>query len=112
MEVTMPQLVIRGISAEEVCSVDKLIVDELEALLECPRSYFTIEVLNTVFLLDGKVAKNYPFVEISWFDRGQDLQDKVAKIVTKYIQELGHQNVDVIFRALEKNRYYENGEHF
>ena len=108
----MPQLVIRGISAEEVCSVDKLIVDELEALLECPRSYFTIEVLNTVFLLDGKVAKNYPFVEISWFDRGQDLQDKVAKVVTKYIQELGHQNVDVIFKALEKSKYYENGEHF
>lgn len=108
----MPQLIVRGIEAEKVCSISKALVDELEELLQCPRSYFTIECLNTAFIRDGAICDGYPFVEIAWFDRGQEIQDKAARIVTRYIQETGYENVDVIFRTLEKNKYYENGEHF
>lgn len=51
-------------------------------------------------------------VDVSWFDRGQEVQDAAANIITKYINSIGYKNVDVIFHCLEKNRYYEDGENF
>jgi hypothetical protein len=108
----MPQLIIRGIEAHKVCKISKEMVDELEALLTCPRNYFTIECINSTYVAEGKIAAGYPFIEIAWFDRGQELQDKVAEIVTKHVKVLGFENVDIVFKVLDKNRYYENGTHF
>lgn len=108
----MPQLTMRGIQAKKVCEFSKEMIDELENILQCPRNYFTIECLNVSFIFDGEEVLGYPFVEIAWFDRGQDIQDRVALIVTKFVQGAGYQNVDIIFKVLEKNKYYENGIHF
>lgn len=108
----MPQLMVRGISAEEICSISKPMIDDLEKILECPRSYFTVEVLKTTFILDGEIVRNYPFIEISWFDRGQEIQDQVASVVTGYVHELGYKDVDLYFNVLQNSRYYENGTHF
>jgi hypothetical protein len=108
----MPQISMRGIETEKVKSISKEMVDALEALLECPRDYFSIECVNTTFIKDGSITVGYPFIEIAWFDRGQELQDRVAEVITKYVQSTGYENVDVVFRVLEKNKYYENGKHF
>jgi len=51
-------------------------------------------------------------VEVAWFDRGQEIQDETARIITKYINLAGYENVDVIFFPLNKSNYYENGSHF
>lgn len=51
-------------------------------------------------------------VDVFWFDRGQEIQDKAAKIITKHINSIGYKSVDVIFHPLDKMKYYENGEHF
>jgi phenylpyruvate tautomerase PptA (4-oxalocrotonate tautomerase family) len=108
----MPQLKIRGVEVEKICSFSKNLIGELETIINCPRSYFTIEHISSTFIADGSVSKAYPFVEISWFDRGQDVQDKTAVAVTKAVQGAGYENVDVIFSALKENDYYENGCHF
>lgn len=108
----VPQLTIRGVKAEDVCKISRELIDELEALLECPRSYFTIECANAVFIADGEFTDGYPFVEIAWFDRGQEIQDRAAEIITRYIQDAGYKNVDIYFKVLLKNNYYENGKHF
>jgi len=108
----MPQLKIRGVEVEKICSFSKNLIDELETIINCPRSYFTIEHISSTFIADGSVSKAYPFVEISWFDRGQDVQDKTAVAVTKAVLGAGYENVDVIFSALKENDYYENGSHF
>ncbi|SHF39310.1 protein of unknown function [Desulforamulus putei DSM 12395] len=51
-------------------------------------------------------------MEVAWFDRGQEIQDRVAKTITSFIQSVGHEGVDVMFTFFVKNRYCENGEHF
>ncbi|WP_297421150.1 DUF1904 family protein [Clostridium sp.] len=51
-------------------------------------------------------------VDVSWFDRGQEVQDTEAKIITKYVNSIEYKSVNVIFHHLEKSRYYEDGEHF
>lgn len=108
----MPILTLRAVKEEEVLKISKELIDELEALLNCPRDYFTIELRNSTFIKDGKVCEGYPIVDVSWFDRGQELQDKAAEIITKHIKSFGYETVDVIFHKLIEEAYYENGKHF
>ncbi len=43
----------------------------------------------------------------------QKIQDTVAKIITNNIREnLNIENMDLAFTVFEKEKYYENGEHF
>lgn len=108
----MPQIRIRGIETEKVIEISKAMTDELEDIIKCPRNYFVIECIGSTFVMDGEITTGYPIIEISWFDRGQIVQDKVAQVVTKYIQYIGYINVDIIFKVLEESGYYENGVHF
>ncbi|MBU3136191.1 DUF1904 domain-containing protein [Clostridium gasigenes] len=108
----MPILKFKAIEAQKICSISKQLVDELQVLLECPRDYFTLEVAEEKFIRDGEFVDGNPVIKISWFDRGQEIQDKVAEKVTKYVNGIGYENVDIIFTVLEENKYYENGKHF
>jgi len=108
----MPQIKIRGVELKEICSLSNQLVNDLEEIINCPRNYFTVEYIPSTFISDGNISTGYPFVEVAWFDRGQEIQDKVAVSITHSIQSVGYKNVDVIFTALKQNDYYENGEHF
>lgn len=108
----MPQIKIRGIEVEKICSISTNMIDELEGIIGCPREYFTIEYIPSTFIKDGKLDEGYAFVEVVWFNRGQEIQDIVAKRITSLIHNLGYQNVDIFFTVLKENFYYENGEHF
>lgn len=108
----MPQIKIRGVEPEKVCTISTKMVDELEKIVGCPRDYFTIECIPSTFIKNGRIDEGYPFVEVVWFDRGQETQDKVAKTITELIHDSGCKNVDIFFTVLEESLYYENGEHF
>lgn len=108
----MPQLTFRGIKQADLCTISKPLVDQLETLLKCPRSYFTLEHLPSTFISEGKVSEGYPFVEVAWFDRGQDTQDKAAEIITNILKNVGYPNCDIVFNLLKEMAYYENGKHF
>lgn len=108
----MPQLTFKGIRREAVMDMSKALVDELESLMETPRDYFTIEHVDSLFIKDGTQAEEYPLVYVAMFERGQELQNQAAKVITEHVQNAGYKNVDVIFTMLERSRYYENGAHF
>lgn len=106
----MPQIKIRGIETEIIRRQSKQLIDELALLTQSPRDYFTLEVIHSTFVLDGDVVPGYPFVEIAWFDRGQDIQDQVAQAIGRLLNEGGCPSVDIMFTILEKSSYYEIGE--
>ncbi|KZL89936.1 DUF1904 domain-containing protein [Clostridium magnum] len=108
----MPQIKIRGIDIEKISTISTNMIDQLEQIIDCPRDYFTIECISSTFIKNGKVDEGYPFIEVVWFDRGQQIQDNVAKSITNLIHNLGYKNVDVFFTVLKENLYYENGDHF
>jgi hypothetical protein len=108
----MPLLRFRAIEAQDICTISASLVDDLQALLQCPRDYFTLEAIQSIFIKDGGFTNGSPVIEIAWFDRGQEVQDKVAEIVTNYMKSVGYNNLDVIFTKLDENKYYENGKHF
>ena len=108
----MPALKFKAIDSKAVCNISKPLVDELQGTIQCPRDYFTIEIVQSTYIFDGELVEGPPIVEVYWFDRGQEVQDRVAKIITKYVNSIGYKNLDVIFNKLEESNYYENGEHF
>lgn len=109
----MPQIKVRGISSEDMCKISEKMIDELVEAVKCPRDYFEIECISSTAVRNGKIEPVYPFVEVAWFDRGQEVQDIVAKIITNSIREnLNIESMDLAFTVFEKEKYYENGEHF
>lgn len=108
----MPALRLKAIDAQKAFKISKELIDELQELIKCPRDYFSIEVAQSTYIMDGAFVVGPSMVDVFWFDRGQEIQDKAAKIITKYIHSIGYENVDVIFHELVASKYYENGEHF
>ncbi|MBM7616342.1 DUF1904 domain-containing protein [Alkaliphilus hydrothermalis] len=108
----MPQIIVRGVSPVLLCKINKELIDELVAIVECPRDYFEMEYIHSMAIREGNIEAAYPFVEVAWFDRGQEIQDQVAKAITKYMNMLGVASLDIAFTHFEKKNYYENGEHF
>lgn len=108
----MPALRLKSIDANKALTISKELVDELQELIQCPRNYFSIELGQSSFVFDGEFVEGPQMVDVFWFNRGQEIQDKAAKIITKYIKSVGYENVDIIFYDLEAKNYYENGEHF
>jgi hypothetical protein len=107
----MPQIIIKNMSITDVKNMSKQMIDELAVIVDCPREYFTIEVIESKFIIDGDIVKKDPFVQVNWFDRGQDVQDKAAEVITKHICDVGYGNAEIFFIILERNNYYENGKH-
>lgn len=108
----MPQIIFKGIKKEDVKLISKGLVDELQQIVDCPRDYFTLEVPETIYLSDGEEIAGNPLIQVNWFERGQNVQDRVAATITRYIQQAGYPQVDIFFVPLTENNYYENGTHF
>ncbi len=110
----MPHLRFRAVEPQTVQTLSKSLIDELQPHMDCPREDFTFEYIYTTFYHEAEVSSAYPFVEVLWFDRGQDTQDAVAKIITHQVRGIIGEDVDVavIFTALDASSYYDNGEHY
>lgn len=110
----MPHFRFRAVETQTVKSLSKTLIDDLEELMKSPRADFTFEFVHTDFYHEGAVNSAYPFVEILWFDRGQETKDQVAAIVTKQVRSSVGSDVDVavIFTELKPKNYYDNAEHY
>ncbi len=62
----------------------------------------------------GGASSAYPFVEVLWFDRGQDVKTAVAHVIDTALRPFSGEDKDitVLFEDLNGNDYYENREHF
>ncbi len=113
-EVSMPHFRFRAVEPQTVQHLSKTLVDELQSPMNAPREDFTFEYIYTTFFQEGEVAPAYPFVEVLWFDRGQETQDRVAQIITQQVRGVIGEEVDVavIFTALSQKDYYDNAQHY
>jgi hypothetical protein len=110
----MPHLRFRAVEPQTVQTLSKTLIDELQPHMDCPREDFTFEYIYSTFFHEGEVSTAYPFVEVLWFDRGQETKDAVAQIVTHQVRGIIGEDFDVavIFTALDAKGYYDNGEHY
>ena len=108
----MPQLRFHGVRIEKLQDFSTELVDELALLIKCPRDHFVLEFIPSSYIFDGGQIEGYPFVEFAWFDRGLTVQDRAAEIVTKYIQNAGYLDVEIVFTVYQERKFYENGQHY
>lgn len=106
----MPHLIFRGVTIDQVKSVSQPLVKELSTICACGEDNFSLEVLRSAFIENGEEVQPYPFVEVKWFERGDDVRDQFAKAITKYILDLGVNEVEVAFIAYTESVYYINGK--
>ncbi|WP_298722921.1 DUF1904 family protein [uncultured Oceanisphaera sp.] len=110
----MPHLRFRGLSRETVKQISKPLVDILSPMIGSPLDHFTLEFIPAEFVAKGQVISGYPIVEVLWFERPLEIQDKVAAEITTTLRARvgAEQDICVIFTRLEGRQYYENGSHF
>ncbi len=120
----MPNIKATGFTALEVQKISKLSTEKLAKAVGCPLDWITFIAETTekeVMFSNGEVVRDTVFLQVEWFDRGQEMKDLVAKILTDVIMELsrcdraeneGIETIDIFFVDMEKTNYYENGTHF
>jgi hypothetical protein len=108
----MPHLFIRGVSVDQVKTMSTTLVQDLADLCACGTDNFTLEVVHSTYVFDGNEVPGYPLIEVKWFQRGQEIQDQFANIVTKHIQTFGIPEVEVAFSTFLETAYYLNGKSF
>ena len=108
----MPHIRLRGIEEKHVAALSASVVADLAKTIQTSVDNFTFELVSTKFFEKGQGVAGYPFVEVLWFPRSQEVQDAAAKLLTGEIKKLVDQDVAVIFVALPPTAYYENGVHF
>lgn len=109
----MPHLRFRAVNSEVVQTLSSTLPQELSQAMNTDADNFTFESVATDFFSNGQATSSYPFVEVLWFERTQEVQNLSATVITDHVKKLtAAQDVVVVFIALNKKAYYENGKHF
>ncbi|MEC0232412.1 DUF1904 family protein [Paenibacillus alba] len=108
----MPRITIRGLSVEQVCQISTSVVDQLAVICECERDYFTLECVQHAAIFDGQIVPAYPFIEVAWFERGEEVRKQAAKALTNHVLGLGIPEVEVAFTTYAQDAYFNNGISF
>lgn len=109
----MPHIRIRALSEEQVQGLSSQLCTELAQIIQTPEDNFTVELISSQFYSQNKPVQADPMVEVLWFDRGQDVQNRAAKRITEMLQEISASHfISVVFIPLLTRNYYENGQHF
>jgi hypothetical protein len=109
-EIVLPRLQFYALPLAVVTEVSAGLVDELATLMGVAREHFVLECVDSTFIYDGVVKEGFPYVEVHCFDRGAEVFDRTAEIITRRLQALGVSGVDVTFRPLLRRHYYEDGK--
>lgn len=109
----MPHLRFRGMKKEELKLINKELILKLEKIVNVPKDHFTVEFIPSVYFFDGEEGKNsYPFVEIKWFSRDENIKKETVKVIDELLRQFGYEDIAVYFEELNPKNYYENLEHF
>lgn len=108
----MPKVRINGVTPEQVVALAPILSQKLVEITECPIEYIEIEYIPSKVVINENLELGVAFVEIYWFDRGQEQSDALAKAYTEVFQKNGIENVDIAYMLYSKSLYYENGQHF
>lgn len=110
----MPHIRARGIDQKTLEGIAEDIVAKFAEVTHTPHDHFTVEHIQSAYITKGGASEAYPFIEILWFDRGQETKTKVAAIIDNALRPVVGEMTDitVLFSDLRGQDYYENREHF
>lgn len=99
----MPQLIFKGVEIDKLRSIKNEIVEELSKISNTPKDYFTVEVVDSLFLQDEEM---YPLIEIKQYKREKEIEKSMANIIANKIKSIGYKECEVYFIHIENENYY------
>ena len=108
----MPHIRCRGMQRDLVVDLSETLVEQLAELTKTPAAHFTIEYIPAEFIATRFGGQAYPFIELFWFDRGQEMQDAAAQLITSIVKSKLEMDVAVIVQPIQRTNYYDNGQHY
>ncbi|QWL61890.1 DUF1904 family protein [Aeromonas jandaei] len=110
----MPHLRFRAVSLDTLKEISAPLLADLCALTGGKPEFVTMERVESHWVRDGELESGFPFVELHWFARPQEIQDEAAGLITRHLKAaLGEQTYVVVqVLPIDKSAYYSNGEHY
>lgn len=108
----MPFFKFHFVEASRLAGVSRQMADRIQQAVGCPRENIVFELIHSSIVEDVSIksGKEWPFVEVDYFERPRLVQAEVAKILYECLKAAGYANSDIHFRYLQPENYYENGE--
>ncbi|WP_053374517.1 DUF1904 family protein [Paenibacillus sp. FJAT-27812] len=107
----MPHLLFRGVPADKLQSVTAPLADELAAICDCGTDNFTMACQHTTNVFGSPESEaGFAFIEVGWFERGQQIRNRFAVAVTDAVRQLGISEIEIVFQPYREDSYYINGE--
>lgn len=110
----MPHIRVRGLAFEELETISAPLIEKLSDITSTPADHFTLEYQTVTYLAVAGASPAYPFFEVLWFDRGDEMKAQVANMITEQVKPLiaTNQDICVLFHDIAKENYFENGVRF
>jgi len=108
----MPQITFKGMKIEEVCKLSDDLKNKIEEIVGCERKHIKFDFIETVCIDNGTVVESFPKIEMLWLPKTQEVQDRTASVITDIVKEFGYDHVQVSFKVVPGERFYENGKHY
>ncbi|MEG0795237.1 MAG: DUF1904 family protein [Odoribacter sp.] len=107
----MPFFRFHFVEASRMAGVSRKLANRIQEVVGCPPEHIVLELIHSSVVEDVtiKSGKDWPFVEVDYFERPREIQEAVAKIIYECLVDAGYPNSDVHFRYLTPENYYENG---
>lgn len=108
----MPTLRFHAVTMERLFPVSNSLLNDLMSIYKVPVDHINLEIIESKFIVEGKLTEGFPVVEISAFQRPYAMEDAVARSVSAHLVKAGYPESEVYFLHLSARSYYGNGSHF
>lgn len=110
----MPHLRFRAVSVDTLQQISTPLLADLCVLTGGKPEFVTMECIDSHWVRGGVIEAGFPFVELVWFERPQELQDAAAALITRHLKAaLGEQTYVVVqVLPIVKSHYYSDGQHY
>ncbi len=103
----MPTLIFKGVKQSDLQVLAKPLIEQLAETVECPKDWFTLEWSNPSYFDENGLVEWYPIINVNWFPRSKEMQDKVAHLVGKLFRDHGYARVKVSFTIMDREAHYD-----
>ncbi len=107
----MPHLVFRNIEKDVFVDRVKEFSKKATAIIGCPEDWITLSYIDNslTYVCGEDQTSNNIFVEVNWFERPKEIKDSLAKLINDSFKK-DNSDIIIVFKILDKENYYENGE--
>jgi len=110
----MPHIRMRGLPEAAVAELSKMLLEQLAGICKVNSQGFTLDWIPSIGYRNGCVDQSFTQVEMLWFPKDPETHHLVEKVIREAVKKAypESQHIVVMFRQLEPETYYRDGQHF